>query len=331
MEGEWGLVNNTLNAVGATTQRRGSLHMPGASQAAVAFAGTSDTWIHVRARSQAATGVTGTGLDYVSIRNSSNQNIFTLFGNADTNVGYWSTSLRYAATAGAALTTVSPAFQHTPSTFQEFDIRIQRATVTNPNDTRTITFYLNAIQRWSITVTDPAGFALPAQLIISGRNTTISGSEEDMYYQDVIVSDGIPTPGMELGILIPNAVGNYTAWNNDYTAIDEAGYDGTDAISASAVNDRESWTLAAPAWTLGDRVIYAVVMNAVAQTDLAGIISDFQGFARISAIDYNADAPFNAINISPLPLLSIWTENPSTGNPWELAGITGLELGVQAI
>ena len=144
----------------------------------------------------------------------------------------------------------------------------------------------------------------------------------------MIVTDALPTVGMELATLVPSAVGNYAQFTNNYTNIDDLGYNQSTVISASATNLRESWIFSTPTFTLGNKVIYGVVTNTVGQTDVANTVSDFRPFLRIGGTDYNAAAPLGANNIAPDSYVTTFTTNPATGQPWLQSQLTGLEAGL---
>jgi hypothetical protein len=325
-EGEWALYENTLDALGLDDKRRGSVVVPVGKQMFKAFTGSDDIWVHARVTSHDAPTTVGLPVpqDYLEIRDSTGGNICTLkySSNANTGIGL-ETQITY---VDGGVTTVAEVFPAAEDEFNNWDIRIQITTVSNTDDTKTLSFYLNAQLRFSTTITDAGGHNQAAQIVLAPRRTV---AEEDILVQDIIVSDAVPTVGMELAVLVPSAVGNYSAFTNDYTNIDDVGYDASNVISTATVTDRESWVFATPSFDLGDKVIYALVLDTVAQLDIGAVISDFQPFVRIASTNYAA-ASLSANSIAPDSYLSIWTENPATVAPWTKADLTGLEAGVLA-
>lgn len=327
-EGEWALFSNTLNSVGADTKRRGSVLITEGFQMFKAFPATSDCWVHVRFASEDSSTGSSTPQDFVQIRDGSGNIIAALRdGGAEFQAG-WTVKTRYASSSGGALVTGTELFPLGGQEFQDWDIHVQISGT--GNDTATISFYRNGQLRFSTTVVDSGGWALPSQVLIRERSGQTSYQMDYLYVQDVIVTDGIPTTGMELATLVPSAVGNYSAFANDYNNIDDVGYDPSTVISTSTPGDKESWIFSSPSFVLGDKVIYAVVLDTVAQLDLANTITDFRPFLRISAVDYSGSA-LGANNVTPDSYVTIYTQNPATLNPWQEADLLGLEAGIEAL
>lgn len=329
-EGEWALYNNTLSTVGADDKRRGSVFIEEGEQMFKAFAPTADCWLHVRFAGEGSTTNGSDVRSLVQIRDGNGDIMAALVDDGRQFDSAWGVSVQYAASSGGALTTGTEDFPLTAFEFQDWDIRAQVTTATNTDDTLTVSFYRNGQLRFTTSVVDSGGWAHPAQILLRERNGNLSQNMDHTYYQDVIVSDAVPTVGMELAVLVPSAVGNYSAFDNDYTNIDDEGYDSSTVISTANAGDRESWVFSTPAFDLGDKVIYAVVLDTVAQTDLAAVIADFQPFLRISATDY-AGANLGANNINPDSYLTIYTQNPATSNPWQQSELTGLEAGILSV
>ena len=329
-EGEWALFNNTLSNIGADDKRRGSVLIQEGEQMFKAFPATTNCWAHTRFAGEGSHSTNSQPRDLIQIRDGNGDIMAALRDDARGNDSAWGVNVRYANSSGGGITTGTEDFPLQDLEFQDWDIRVQITTVTDPDDTMTVSFYRNGQLRFTTTVTDATGWAHPEQILLRERNGQLNQNMDHTYYQDVIVSDGVPTVGMELAVLIPSAVGNYSDFDKDYTNIDDNGYDASTAISTEAVNARESWVFSTPTFDLGDKVIYAVVFDTVAQTDLAAIISDFQPFLRISATDY-AGTNLGANNITPDSYLTIYTQNPATSNPWQQSELTGLEAGILSV
>lgn len=329
-EGEWALFNNTLSVTGADDKRRGSVLIQEGEQMFKAFPATADCWVHVRFAGEGSNAGGTQPQDLVQIRNGNGDIMVALRDDARQYDSAWGVNVRYASSSGGGLTTDTEDFPLQDLEFQDWDIRIQITTVTDQDDTMTVSLYRNGQLRFTTAVTDATGWAHPAQILLRERNGQLNQNMDHTYYQDVIVSDGVPTVGMELAVLVPSAAGHYNNFDNDYTNIDDNGYDASSAISTAVVSDRESWVFSTPTFDLGDKVIYAVVLDTVAQTDLAGIISDFQPFLRISATNY-AGANLGASNINPDSYITIYTQNPATTNPWQQSELTGLEAGILSV
>lgn len=308
-EGEQFLFENTLSTFGADDKRRGSVVLTAGDQMFRQFdTGYADFWVHVRAALSSANG--GLNRNFVEI--TSGTTVIAALRSVSPSSG--SVSLvRYDGNSAG------PTFPSTGFEFVNYDIRIQ---VSGGNTT--VTFYRNEVLRHRVTY---AGALLPNSVLIQYMG---DASNHEVWVQDVIITDGIPTVGMELATMVPAAVGSYDDFTNDYTALDDLGYDPSTTIYSTTPGDRESWFFSDPEFNLGNKVIYAVAMTTVAQTDLAGLVGDFQPFMRLDAINY-AGAALGAINVSPNAFTTVWTANPATTAPWDVAELTGLEAGIQAI
>lgn len=309
-EGEQFLFENTLSTFGADDKRRGSVLLLAGDQMYRQFpAGYADFWVHARIALNAG-GSTGFNRNILEI--SSGTTLLAALRSVTGNSNAVA-SVRYDGQASG------PIFPQTSHEFVNFDIRVQ---VSGGNTT--VSFYRNEVLRHRVTY---AGSLQPNSLLIQYQGET---SNSEVWVQDVIVTDGIPTVGMELATMAPAAVGSYDDFTNDYTAIDDVGYDASTTISSTTPGDRESWFFADPEFNLGNKVIYGVAITTVAQTDLASLVDDFEPFLRLNAINYAGPA-LGANNISPNAYTTVWTANPATAAPWDVTELTGLEAGIRAI
>lgn len=328
-EGEHALFSNTLSTLGNDDNKhRGSVvASPGdalfyrMTDAQV----SDDMWFHtLMAYGPTAVGVTDSGT-FMAIYNDSDQ---FMAGWRDAYLNFASSArfqARYSSSkaAGDDLTT-GLSYEFPLGEFFDIDIRMRITTVTNANDTLTIDYYVSQQLRTTQVVTDATGWERPQRVIHTALAT---GVQRPGYYQDIIITDGVPTVGMELVTMAPAASGTYTAFTNNYTNIDELGYDSDDLIFATAAAQRESWICATPTFDTSDKVIYAFVANQVVQTDLGAVVTDFKPFVRIAATDYDGSALL-ANNLSPLSLIHVWTQNPNTTAPWVESDFDGLEVGL---
>ena len=334
-EGEWALYQNTLTSVGVDDKRRGSVELLVGDTMfkSIGAATSNDTWWHVRLAGEDQAINTGNILpiDLLLIRDSSSRTIAGLRCVNISGVSFWRHNFLYATNGSGGTTTGSETFDAAENEFHDYDIRIRITTVTDPDDTLTVDFYRDNQLRLSITQTDSGGFNQPDNILLSWK---ANNTNPRMNYQDVVVTDSIPTVGMELAVLVPSAVGNYSGFDNDYTNIDDNGYDASTVISTTnPVIDRpvrESWIFATPTFTLGDKVIYAVVLDTVAQLDLGGNVTDFRPFLRITATDY-VGTDLGANNIAPDSYVTVFETNPATSQPWAEADLAALEAGFLAL
>ncbi|QJA43166.1 hypothetical protein [Phaeobacter phage MD18] len=316
-EGEQFLYENTLDLRGADDKRRGSVKVELGQQMFRQFSGSySDFWVHFRVTCTETHHNRHSGI-LMEIR-SGVEPIARLYSEAMDDTDY--VDFRFdAADSGGYVE--GPAFAHGLEDFVNYDIRVQ-----TDGGTRTVSFYRNEVLRYQVSYAGVSG--LPNAVQFNSRTNWVN--EDETFYQDIIVTDGLPTVGMELATLVPSAVGSYSDFTNDYTAIDDAGYDQSTVISTASAGDRESWFFSDPEFNLGDKVIYGVAVTTVAQTDLLGTISDFEPFLRIDGTNYPA-AQLGANNVAPNAYTVVYTSNPATTNPWQQEELVGLESGLRSV
>lgn len=328
-EGEWCLKTNTLDAIGSGVNQRGSARFNGSTTFVGNFVGTKDTWFHFSVRSGAISGATGTYLSFISIKDSLSRTIFDYNGANDSNTNSWLYNFRYAATPGSGMTTLHT-FRNSPNVFIQFDIHMGITTVSNPDDTLTLTVYRNRIKVQTLVLTHAGGYSVATSVTMSGRNSNSVAGQEDMYIKEVIITDAIPTPTLSLSTLVPNAVGAHSGFTGTYTASDDLGYDPADFLAGTAAGQRESWTFAAPGWSSSRSRPYAVAMAIAARTDGGAGVSDFQPFVRVGGVNYDG-AALGANGSTFGPYATMRTTNPSTGLPWTNSEVAALENGILTI
>lgn len=325
-EGEQFLFENDLTPDGADDKRRGSVQVLNGQQMFRQFDhGYNDFWVHFRVAPFQTVNVNFDTGNLMEIR-SGTKAICRVFSEPSGNSTPY---FRFdTSTSDGGGFDIGASLPHALNEFINYDIRVQVTTGSSANDTLTVSFYRNEVLRHRQTYVDAGGWDLPDAVLFQSRVN--DPTEDDTRYQDIIVTDALPTVGMEIATLVPSAVGSYSDFNNDYTAIDDLGYDQSSVVSTTTINDRESWFFADPEFNLGDKVIYGVAITMIAQTDLAGAINDFEPFVRIGAVNY-AEAAVGANNVAPNAYTSVFTENPSTSAPWQQEELVGLESGVRAV
>lgn len=329
-EGEHALYNNVLDTFGNDDNKhRGSVYLTAGDSMfyRVPTADvSSDMWFHVlMAKNAASNGTANIGKTFLNIYDDNDDFLFGLREvNNVSNASEFKFEVRYAsfATAGDD-TSGNFVYIYTERDWVEIDIRMRVV-----GTTMTVDLYLNQQLRDTIVSNSGAAWGLPQRTILTSLKT--NNLYDGVSYQDIIISDGVPTVGMELVTMAPSASGVFTDFTNNYTNIDEPGYDQNDLIFSTAAGQRESWICTTPTFDTSDKIIYAFVANQVVQTDLAGVVSDFVPFMRIAATVYDGVA-IGADSLSPNSLIYIWTANPNTLAPWEQEDFDGLEVGLLTI
>lgn len=165
----------------------------------------------------------------------------------------------------------------------------------------------------------------PVVSINEMRLQSMAAVTSSVDYSEVIIADYI-TIGSKIQSLAPDANGNYTAWTNDFTAIDEVS-GGTDTISTTVVGDRESWSVANATALAAGEAITGVGMSISAIRD-ASSPQNINMFTRIGATDYDAaDRTLAAANTNRQKL---WELSPATTAAWTVTEINAAEWGVRA-
>ena len=317
LEGEYALYNNELNQFGADSQRRGSVKVGYGKQIIRNFPQGDDTWIHVRLTGEVATSISKEE-DFIAVY--SGNYLIAYFRR--TNRG--GSAMGFTARVGSILSSAPPYYGSieyvlSPTQFSNFDIRIEVS--------GQVTMYYNEVVVFRAQAPDLTN-ARPNLLVISQSDG--NSNAEAVYVQDVIISDGVPTVGMELVGLPPAAVGNYNEFTNDYDDISGPGYNSSSTIWTDETGRRESWIHADSDFNLGDKIIYAFVQSTVAQLSVANTVADFEPFLRIDGVDYTGPA-LGAVNYQPEAYMTIWETNPATNQPWTRQDFRGLESGIQTV
>lgn len=159
----------------------------------------------------------------------------------------------------------------------------------------------------------------------------------DFYYDDFVWDDATwPNNKSRVVGLTPNAAGNYTAWTNAYTEVDEVPHNTTDEITESTLNDAETpgyTSLSIGASDTIEAVKLSAHMNAdrTLTTNMAlrirsnGTDSDSTTFNGGQLNQDNYDSDFDTS--LPCGLQYILTTDPSGGGAWTQARVNAVEGG----
>ena len=331
-EGEACLYQNVLSSFGASDKHRGSVEISGNAQMFRAWTSaqaSDDMWFHTLCIRNDGSSNSGTGRTFINIYNENSQFICGCHDVGPTFSTEFSWRSRWATTRTSG-DVAEGSFTYSANNGQEvsIDIRVRLSTVSNPNDTLTVDWYFEQQLRETRVITDATGWVRPGEALWTSLQT--NSGRDTVNYKDLIITDAIPTVGMELVTLVPSASGFYSGWTNNYTNIDEAGYDPDDLIFSTTAANRESWILETPTFDTSDKIIYGFVAQQVVQTDLGAVVSDFRPFLRINATDYDGGL-LGANSLAPDSYIYIWTTNPATAAPWTQEDFNGLEVGLLTV
>lgn len=126
----------------------------------------------------------------------------------------------------------------------------------------------------------------------------------------------------------PTGNGAHTAWTGDYTAVDEASYNLSDAVSSGTADQKETFTAAARSFT--SMSVKAVQVSFLALKGQSGP-SKVRGLLRKGGVDYeSADI---ALTYGYSGRTAVFTTDPSTGLAWAVAAAedAALEFGLRSV
>lgn len=144
-------------------------------------------------------------------------------------------------------------------------------------------------------------------------------------YSEVIIADW-NTIGSKLVTKTVAAAGNYSAWTNTYTNVDEV-VPTADYILSATANQRFSATIGAfPALASGES-IESVAVHSYAGRD-AGGPQNINHFLRISATDYDGSDKTLAVGLTGRS--QFWQVSPATSVAFTVAELNAAEIGVRS-
>lgn len=122
--------------------------------------------------------------------------------------------------------------------------------------------------------------------------------------------------------------GTYTAWTNDYTAVDEAGFNDTDTVFSSNNGDVETFTFGnlSTDFSSGWDVVALVVTPRAAK--------GASGPGYVKPVCYSGttlgEGSSKALELTYAPLPHIFTQDPDAVAAWTYSTINSAEIGVKA-
>jgi hypothetical protein len=204
------------------------------------------------------------------------------------------------------------------TTIRAVDIKID---ITAPN--LTVEIFDDGISVFNQTVTNN-GKLKPAAIYWEFWDITSTAAFDFLYISEFIAADE-STIGMGLSEMIPNAAGNYSAWNGNH--IETGSSDDGQGASSDATSEKLSSalsTFAGPA----SSALRALVVNNRASVR-GGTVGDLRNFLRISATDYNGAAMGVGAGLG--TNVTVWDTNPNSALDWNTTDFSGVEIGVESL
>jgi len=207
----------------------------------------------------------------------------------------------------------------TLSTYAEYDIHIKIT-----GTTLYMALYGDGALIAEKTATLSTTYSFTGWRLCSAGN--FSGSWSFLYNQVVVATT--PTIGFKVYTRQPTGNGNYTAFNGDYTAVDEITMDGE--VVSTAVAARESFTRDAISGGITSALeVKAVAVSAYVRqgaTDLPNV----QFFLRDGGVDYDSESFLLSFGYTGKK--KIWELDPATGLKFtNTKAASALEFGVRAL
>ena len=326
-EGDHATYDNTLQLTNVDDSRRGtSIVSPNQPTMYYAWTGqtSNDMWVHLRLVKPNGSGhFNNTGLNtFVEIRSS----LGTLAGlrqltrNANVVMG-----TRTASAPTTGVFSGPTAYYYKPLEPFDVDFHFLISTTTNTDDTLALDYYINQQVRESYVLTNAGGWSPPDRLHLRPNDFKSAA----MGFQDIIITNGIPTVGMQLVTMPPTSDGTYTDFTGTFADVDDLGYDPDDAHTTNTLAARQSWQHTAPSLTLSDRIIVGFSVNIVGRTDTATIVGDLQPFVRLGGVDYAGTN--GTTTVTTKSFANVWTQNPATTAPWVESDFTSIQTGVLTV
>lgn len=161
-------------------------------------------------------------------------------------------------------------------------------------------------------------------------NTVSSFSFWVGYYSQIMVADkDSPLIGAKLYTLPPTALGTDLDWTGLVTDVNHLGINDVTFMNAGTANAKQSFSLALPASIPSGLKIAGVKQVIRGAKDPDSTLTEIQPYLKVGNVNYNSGATFNLETTTGGAERVIYT-NPATGNPWGVADLSGLEVGVEA-
>jgi hypothetical protein len=163
----------------------------------------------------------------------------------------------------------------------------------------------------------------------SSPNTS---SAQDTRISQVCVADEA-TVNWKVATLFPNADGTYSDWTGNYSNIDEFDYnpDTNDALKVTDANRKSTFDLSDVDASLSSYTVKDVWVGAHIQNNAASTVTDMQFVLRTNGSDFNSSNVGITKDGQVYRKGYNWAVNPDTGQPWTIAELNALEIGIQTV
>ena len=315
VSGQTFVFDTTGGRFDANACRGGQKILQGTSEIELFFPGGNQTeiWVHMNLYIEALANADG----YLVFQQADGDDVYRLNLNADGSIefDFWSgaawVNLATSAAAAVAATTL-------------FDLDFH---ILDDGTTGTIDIYVDGVSVLTFGPGDTRGDNTGVgRILFSG---TTGGTNEFVVSQVIVASES--TIGWKLATNHATGNGANTAWDGDYTDIDEADLDTGNFIQTDVVDEVETFTNENINAAYSTYSVKAVVVAARANNDVASSIGDIQAALRLSGVNYfstDLSLPQDSADHS---VQAIFETNPDTTDPWTQSEVNGAEFGVKSV
>jgi len=150
-----------------------------------------------------------------------------------------------------------------------------------------------------------------------------------LWTSEAFVAD-FNTIGAKVYTMPVSAAGTETQWTGTYDLIDETNINDVDFIETDTNGNESSFDLSVPGSLPSGQVIQEVIVTYRAQTEVSSAVSQIQPYLNIGGTQYDigsAVTPGTTASNYEIRLAN----NPADAAAFELADLTGMELGFRAL
>lgn len=189
-----------------------------------------------------------------------------------------------------------------------------------------VTVYMNGTLASTATAANVGGKLGIVKTQFDNDDIVENYSTQNLFYSEVIITDGEDTRGWRLSTLTPTADGFYTDWAGGHAELtNDVSLSG---VSSGIADERYSYAKSAYAGAASPASIRAVIASALGSKGVTGP-QNFNHFLRIASTNYDATSQ---TFVDPLePVIAVWDNNPNTAAPWTVAGLATFEAGLQSL
>ena len=169
-----------------------------------------------------------------------------------------------------------------------------------------------------------------AAYLAMARSGTNTGSSYNNRYSQIIVADE-NTLTAKLYNAPVTGNGTEQAWTGTYIDVDETGLNDIDFVASDTALQEESFTLTVPGSFPENHSIAGIFLTYRSQQEISSPVTQVQPYLRIGGTQYNVMSAVTPPIGPAVTYNELLTTNPADAAPFELADLSGLELGFRSL